>query len=168
MEPKKAKQGLNPEPASPLGGCEQYSLDIVDLATGESAFVGKERREEVLRHLVDCAPCRQAFKDYENIYATSVTEEYSKTPEFQKKKEDLVALLKKGSFAAKKPSPFVVKIVKHADMIYSYLPENGKPMPLPELETKSKLPSDDLHDAIGWLVCKEWINITENEQVHRV
>jgi heme oxygenase len=62
----------------------------------------------------------------------------------------------------------VAKIVKDADMLYSYLPQDGKAMPVPELETKAKLPSKDLNKAIGWLACKERINITENEHIQRV
>lgn len=159
MEPKKTKR-LKPE-------CEQYSLDIIDLATNEKTFLSKERRSELLRHLVQCKNCREAFIDYENIYALTAAEERTKTPEFQKKMDDVIKRLRSEGTTEEKRET-VNKIIRDAEVIFRHMPPDGRPIAVPKLNDKTQLPLVDFHLSLGWMYCKQWIDLKDNNRTANV
>jgi len=160
MEPKKATKKLKPE-------CEQYSLDIIDLATKEKTFLSKESRFELLRHLAKCKNCRDAFIDYENIYAMTVAEERIKTPEFKKKMDNVINRLRSEGPPAGKTET-VNKIIRDAETIFQFMPQDGTPIAVPELNDKTKLPLVDFHLSLGWLYCKQRVDLDENNKMAKV
>lgn len=153
--------------------CKEYQLDIVDLATNETTFLSKEKRGQLLKHLAQCQNCRDAFLDYEDIYATAVAEEHTKTPEFKKKMDDVITRLKNG-MAGAEPKPVAApktegevsrdakqEIGLAAGKIYNFLKETGKAS-VAVIRKKTGLIDYPFYEAIGWLACQERINISED------
>ncbi|MBI5779002.1 MAG: hypothetical protein HZA49_06060 [Planctomycetes bacterium] len=155
MANEKTGQKLNPE-------CKDYRLDIVDLATGENASLDPARVKKVLKHLAGCSACREAFLGYEEIYAAAATEKHTKTPEFRQKMDDLISRIKSGDDASKPKSETVSRIIRDADTVYQILEKDGTQVILPDLASRSKLPADKFHQALGYLVCMERINLNDH------
>ena len=129
--------------------CEQYRMDIVDYATGEKSFLTEDRLKKLFGHLKECAGCREAFENYEDIYALSVTESHIKSPEFRKKMDGLIAQFNQTT-SLPPPRDTDWEIGLAAREIYNCLKVNG-PIPIPLVRVKTRLTDYPFRESVGWL-----------------
>jgi len=145
--------------------CEKYRLDMADYATGDRSFLSPDKEKEVIQHLKECKACREAFLDYEDIYATSVTESHFAKPETQKKYAELLERIK-GSGAGKTIKVLIdIKqdIKQTARTVYDLLKTNGE-MSIPVLVEKTRLKEYYIQQAIGWLGGNEKITLAKDDK----
>lgn len=140
--------------------CEQYRMDIVDYATGEKSFLTENKVKELFGHLKKCVKCREAFEDYEDIYALSVTESHIKSPEFRKKMDGLIAQFNQTTSLPTLPPARNTdwEMGLAAREIYNCLKENG-PITIPLIRVKTRLPNYPFRESVGWLAREKKITI---------
>jgi len=145
--PKSSQPGL---PDGKAAVCQEYRLDLVDFATGGRNNLTRERQKELIQHLNKCQTCQEAFLDYENIYATSVAAEHTRSPAFQKKISEVISRLKSGESRGVQLDLDQNKLGESAGKLHRLLVRNG-PVRIEDLPPVSQLPSSLAYGAMGWL-----------------
>jgi len=170
--------------------CKKYRLDIVDYATSERSFLTPDKKKELIQHLKECQICQDAFLDYEDIYATAVTEEHFAQPETKKRYAELLEKIKTKPTRAStelsrtSSASAPVKVIQGkpvlnneteigtpAGAVWRYLAKNGwvKVNDLTKnLRRTDKIDPDETKFAVGWLACQNKIYQTRVKQTKYV
>lgn len=154
MKTKESKKSKSP--------CEKYRLDIADYATGDSSSLTPEKEKELIQHLKECKSCQEAFLDYEDICATMVTEKHTKSPEFRKKMDETLEMIKQMK-PSLPPSPTIEEIIRDAETLYSHIPEK-EPTTLDNLMQKTGMHIIRANRAITWLASQKRVNFKDEGQ----
>jgi len=147
--------------------CEKYKLDLLDYATGEITFLTKKKQEQLFAHLRKCSACREAFFDYENIYALAVTEAQTKNPEFRQRMDALIAEFKNAPLPGEQDIDDEQHTGSAAGQIYRALKGNGK-VAYPVLREQVGLKGEPFYEAVGWLLKEKKIRRTKAEDMFYV
>ncbi len=135
----------------PKNSCEQYQMDIVDLATGETSFLTGAKQEQLFEHLRRCVVCRKKFFEYEHIFAAMAGEERAKSPAFKKMIAGLLAEFK--SQSAGLPCQMVkngqviprnVEVGEPSGVVWKCVAKNG-------VVKLTNLAPDQAYGGYGWL-----------------
>jgi len=137
--------------------CKKYERAITKYILGEEMEISQA---ELFTHLRQCKPCRDELLNWQDTSALLKTEAHFNKPEVQKKYQDMLQEIKRGSptqdFGMVRPVTLPPprdtdkEIGLGAGAIYDCLKKNG-PILIPLIREKTNLLDYPFRESMGWL-----------------